>query len=174
MVSALRERGIEQLGLATIVGTGATARSAMVALARMGASAVHVVGRSPDGRHDLVALGGELGVQVIETELAGPEVEGALAADVVVTTIPSAAAAALTTHLPAAKHGVLFDVLYDPWPTPIAQAWQGPVLGGLDLLVHQAIGQLELMTGRTVPVDVLRRAGVAALAARASAVRPLD
>jgi shikimate dehydrogenase len=56
---------------------------------------------------------------------------------------------------------VLFDVLYDPWPTPLAAAWAaagGTVLGGLDLLVHQAVLQVELMTGAAVPVEVLRRA----------------
>jgi shikimate dehydrogenase len=32
------------------------------------------------------------------------------------------------------------------------------VLSGLDLLVHQAAGQVRLMTGRDVEVEVLRRA----------------
>ena len=40
------------------------------------------------------------------------------------------------------------------------------VVGGLDLLVHQAVLQVELFTGRTVAVDVLREAGERALAAR--------
>ena len=46
--------------------------------------------------------------------------------------------------------GTLFDVLYHPWPTPLAAAWElagGTVLGGLDLLLHQAVIQVELMTG---------------------------
>ena len=41
-----------------------------------------------------------------------------------------------------------------------------PVVGGLDLLVHQAVGQVELMTGRQIDVAVLREAGERALAAR--------
>ena len=44
---------------------------------------------------------------------------------------------------------------------PLAAAWAaagGVVIGGLDLLVHQAALQVELMTGRTVPVQVLREA----------------
>ena len=56
---------------------------------------------------------------------------------------------------------MLFDVVYDPWPTPLAAAWEkrgGRVAGGLDLLVHQAVGQLRLMTGRDVPPRVLRAA----------------
>jgi shikimate dehydrogenase len=66
---------------------------------------------------------------------------------------------------------VVFDVIYDPWPTPLAlrAVHEGQVLvAGLDLLVHQAVLQLELMTGLTpAPLDVMRRAGEAALAARA-------
>jgi shikimate dehydrogenase len=53
---------------------------------------------------------------------------------------------------------MLFDVVYDPWPTPLAAAWEkrgGAVTSGLDLLVHQAVGQLKLMTGHHVPARVL-------------------
>ncbi|MGW7455935.1 shikimate dehydrogenase, partial [Streptomyces sp. NPDC054787] len=63
-----------------------------------------------------------------------------------------------------------FDVLYDPWPTPLAAAWSrqgGKVVGGLDLLVHQAVLQVERMTGRTPgPLAAMRAAGERALAAR--------
>ena len=68
---------------------------------------------------------------------------------------------------------VLFDVLYDPWPTPLAAAWAaagGTVLGGLDLLVHQAVLQVELMTGQVVDrpavVAAMLAAGRDALANR--------
>jgi shikimate dehydrogenase len=62
--------------------------------------------------------------------------------------------------LPAAP-GVLLDVVYDPWPTALADAWSrrgGAVASGLDLLVHQAVDQVELMTGERVPVETLRAA----------------
>jgi shikimate dehydrogenase len=65
---------------------------------------------------------------------------------------------------------VVFDVVYDPWPTPLAaQATdRGQVLvAGLDLLVHQAVLQVELMTGvRGAPLQAMRRAGETALASR--------
>ena len=103
---------------------------------------------------------------------AGPEVVvsslGAVPAgsDVVVSTVP---ASAQTPELVAgcADVPVVFVVLYDPWPTPLVAAAAGrTVVGGLDLLVHQAVLQVELFTGRTVAVDVLREAGERALAAR--------
>jgi shikimate dehydrogenase len=56
-------------------------------------------------------------------------------------------------------------VLYHPWPTPLAAAWAehgGVVLGGQDLLVHQAVRQVELMTGiegcATEILDAMRSA----------------
>ncbi len=65
---------------------------------------------------------------------------------------------------------MLFDVLYDPWPTPLAAAWTGPVLGGLDLLVHQAVLQVELMMGQNVDrravAEAMFAAGEAELSAR--------
>jgi shikimate dehydrogenase len=63
----------------------------------------------------------------------------------------------------------LFDVVYSPWPTElatVAAASGAVVIGGLELLVHQAVRQVELMTGRTVSVSVLRAAGQEALRRR--------
>ncbi len=66
--------------------------------------------------------------------------------------------------------GALFEVLYDPWPTPLAAAWvarQALVVDGLDLLVHQAVLQVALMTGvEADPAElapVMRAAGERAL-----------
>ena len=68
------------------------------------------------------------------------------------------------------RPGTLFDVLYDPWPTALAAAWSahgGAVVGGLDLLVHQAVLQVEQMTGRApAPLAAMRAAGEAGARAR--------
>jgi shikimate dehydrogenase len=65
---------------------------------------------------------------------------------------------------------VVFDVLYDPWPTPLAAAATADgrtLVGGLDLLVWQAVDQLRAMTGRfDVPVAAMRQAGEVGLAER--------
>ncbi len=102
--------------------------------------------------------------------MAGP---GAITGDVVVSTIP--ARAQTDDLLDAAFAGlagpVVFDVVYDPWPTPLAaRALAGgwSVVSGLDLLVWQAVDQVRAMTGRfDVPVDAMRAAGESALAERA-------
>ena len=62
------------------------------------------------------------------------------------------------------------DVVYHPWPTPLATAASlaGSVaVSGFELLLHQAARQVELMTGRTPPVQAMRDAGLAELARRA-------
>jgi len=157
MAAALRERGIDGVPRATVLGGGATACSAVAALAGLAACVVVVV-RTP-GRAGVVRAVAEasgLACDVVDWTRA----DAALAAPLVVSTVPKGAADALAGAVPTAP-GVLFDVLYDPWPTPLAGAWAaggGTVLGGLDLLVHQAALQVGLMTGAPVPVSILRAA----------------
>jgi shikimate dehydrogenase len=90
----------------------------------------------------------------------------ATTADIVVSTIP---VAAQTPDLVArcADAAVLFEVTYNTWPTPLAAAASGVVVSGLDLLVHQAVLQFEQFTGVPGPLEEMRAAGSAALAARA-------
>jgi shikimate dehydrogenase len=157
LVAALRERGVGTVPSAAVLGGGATAGSAIAALAVI-AGRVEVVVRDPARAAGLLQVADAAGV--LCTLVPWQEAAGALAASLVVATTPKGAADALAASVPAAP-GVLFDVLYDPWPTPLAAAWGGAggtVLGGLDLLVHQAVLQVELMTGARVPVEVLRRA----------------
>ncbi len=77
----------------------------------------------------------------------------------------------------SAPRGVLFDVIYSPWPTrwhrPGRAAGAGSI-GGLELLVEQAVEQVRLMTGQTPPVEAMRQAGYAALALRADRLALAD
>jgi shikimate dehydrogenase len=161
-VAALQRRTAEPPVVATILGGGATAASTALALCDLGIGSLTLLVRSPDRAAETLAA--------IDRHPARPAVRvGSLAADpvvgdVVVSTIP---AAAQTPDLVArcADVPVVFDVLYDPWPTPLAASAGDRVLvGGLDLLVHQAVLQFELFTGRSAPVEAMRAAGVRALA----------
>jgi shikimate dehydrogenase len=91
-----------------------------------------------------------------------------LDAPVVISTVPAGAADALADAVPHVPN-VLFDVVYAPWPTPLATAWAargGTVIGGLELLVNQAADQVRLMTGQEAPIAAMRAAGQAALTSR--------
>ena len=167
-VAAIRERTSAPLATAAILGGGATATSVGLALADLGVREIALAVRDEARAADTLAAlrGHPAAPDVLVTSLGGGPT--GFAADVVVSTIP---AAAQTPELVArcADVPVVFEVLYDPWPTPLVTAAAGrTVVGGLDLLVHQAVLQVELFTGRTVAVDVLRDAGERALAARSA------
>ncbi len=85
-----------------------------------------------------------------------------------VSTIP---ASAQSPELVGLCRGVpvVFEALYDPWPTPLADsalASARTLVTGIDLLVHQAALQFGLFTGRPAPLDAMRESGERALTAR--------
>ncbi len=163
MVAALRERGVTRVPHATLLGGGATARSALASLADV-ADHVVVHVRTPARSTDLLAVAGALGLPC--EVLPWADRYAGLGAPLVVVTTPPGGTDDLAGH-DAPPDGVLLDVAYDPWPTPAAAAWEragATVVSGLDLLAHQAALQVALMTGHQVPVERLRAAGRRALA----------
>ncbi len=155
---ALLEAGAGPAVEAAVVGGGATARSAVAALARLGARSVIGYVRRPEAGEELVATGAAVGIEVeVRPWDAARE---ALGAATVVSTVPRGVADPLAEAVPAVP-GVLLDVVYDPWPTPLAAAWSahgGAVASGLGMLLHQAVGQVRLMTGAEPPVEAMRAA----------------
>lgn len=166
-VAALLERGVEAPASAAILGGGATATSVLLALSDLGCGRFTLVVRDQGRAADTVAAAARHpsspAVALQHFDAPAPE------ADVLVSTIPAAAqrpeVVALAANVPA-----VFDVIYHPWPTPLARfaIEHGRILvSGLDLLVHQAARQVALMTGAEhVPLVAMRRAGEAALRSR--------
>jgi shikimate dehydrogenase len=137
----------------TILGSGATARSALVSVAELGADQVLVIARTPARAEPLVRLGARLGVEVSVLGWS----EQPPAADLVVSTATAGAVDSIAAAVSASAPLVL-DAIYAPWPTVLAETAREAgcvVSGGRDLLVGQALLQLELMTGRTVSADTL-------------------
>ncbi|MCA0330085.1 MAG: shikimate dehydrogenase [Actinobacteria bacterium] len=162
---ALDEQGAGT-GPSAVLGGGATARSAAAALVQRGSSDVVVVARRPEAALPVAEVVERLGAAA--TVLPWDAAADVLGREVVVSTVPKGAADHLAPHVvPGA--GCLLDVVYDPWPTPLAAAWAaagGPVASGLDMLLHQAVRQVELMTGLRPDTERMRRALLAAAAAR--------
>jgi shikimate dehydrogenase len=170
LVAALAERGIAAVDTAAVLGGGATAASTLAALASIvkGDGGVDVYVRSLARAEQLLPVAERLG---IELRVHGWDEAGtALGSTLVVNTTPAGAADELAASV-TKPVGTLFDVIYHPWPTQLAASWQragGTVLGGLELLIHQAALQVELMTGadpaqRDGVVEAMREAGTAAL-----------
>ncbi len=159
---------------AVVLGGGATATSLLLALAERGLRHATLVVRDPERAADTVhALAVHRSAPEVELRtLAVVEGEAeSLTGDVLVSTVPTSAQVpellAAVAELP-----VVFDAVYDPWPTPLAAAAERAgrtVLSGLDLLVAQAINQVVAMTGRhDVPAGAMRRAADEELASRLS------
>ena len=149
---------------AAIVGNGATARSLAVALAGLDVRELVVLAREPSRASSLVELGNHLGTSVTVVALDEPLDP----VDLVANTIPAAATAPHALRW-AASASVSFDVVYDPWPTPLGEAASAlgrVALSGLDLLAGQAVDQFALFTGETVTFEQCRAAASAALRAR--------
>lgn len=156
VIAALRAAGVSAVSRAGLLGGGATARSALAGLAALGCSSVLAVVRDPARSVALRALADQFGVEIAIRgwEAVPPDV------DVVVSTVPAGAADSLAARgWPAGV--ALFDVVYASWPTALARAANAAdatVISGLELLVAQAVGQVELMTGRPAPYTDMRRA----------------
>jgi shikimate dehydrogenase len=175
MIAALAEAGVSAAPDPVLVlGAGATACSALAALRGLGVTEVTVAVRSQATAGELLAVAGRLGVRVRLTGFGAGPGAGAGPGDppgdwqLLISTVPAGAAdqyAALITS-GGLRAAAVLDVIYHPWPTRLARAagQAGAVVaGGLELLLHQAARQVELMTGRTAPVEAMRQAGRAAL-----------
>jgi shikimate dehydrogenase len=188
VVDALTEAGVPAPASVMILGGGATACSALAALPELGAGGADVFVRDPNRAAGLLAAAERLQLRVRlrpfasleESDPAGPLAApdpGLAASDpapgLLISTVPAGVADAyaerirLTGRAPAA----LLDVVYNPWPTPLAVAASAAgamVANGFAMLLHQAAGQVELMTGKPAPLEAMRAAGEAEIARRSA------
>lgn len=159
LVAALAEAGVDRVRRSVVLGGGATAASALAALALLGDRSPVVLVRDAARTGPLRAAAERLGV---DPRIGPLSAAGLIGAEVVVSTVPRGAADLLAVDLPrpaaGGSAGVLLDVVYDPWPTALARAWPGPVVGGAVMLLHQAVRQVELFTGLPAPLPPMRDA----------------
>ncbi|MGN9912943.1 shikimate dehydrogenase [Phytohabitans sp. LJ34] len=163
MVDALG--GVPTGATFTVLGAGGTARAAIAAAAQAGGAAVTVVARRPEAVAELRPVAEAVGVPFEGAGWADAAAWVA-AADVVISTVPKGVADPLAAEVAWRPSTVLFDALYDPWPTPLAASASAAgchVVSGLDLLLAQAIGQWEQFTGvAPAPREAMRAALAAA------------
>ncbi|MCP2030833.1 shikimate dehydrogenase [Okibacterium sp. HSC-33S16] len=143
-------RALEAVGVVStphvhILGGGATAASAVVAAAELGAVSVSVFARTPEKSAPLVDLGRRAGAIVSlhpfsdGTERASP--------NLVISTLPGGTESPIDYPVDVRTTAALLDVAYSPWPSPLAKIWAdagGTVANGLSMLVHQALVQVRI------------------------------
>ena len=154
-VKALNNAEYERFEKVLILGAGGTARAVAGALDEI-ATSVDVMRRSVRRSPAIAAC-----FQKIECNfLDWDDLADLSSYDLVVNTTPSGAADLVAENLSNSVNGLLFDVLYKPWPTLLGRRWSdagGKTLGGLELLLYQGIDQLNLVTnveGKVIDQDL--------------------
>jgi shikimate dehydrogenase len=175
MITALAQAGAVVPGPALILGGGATACAALAALRGLGADSAVAAVRHPATADGLLAAAGRLGMRIRLTAF-GQEHHAARDARLLISTVPALAADiyAKRIHPSALAPAAVLDVVYHPWPTRLATAARqagAVVVGGFELLLHQAARQVELMTGQDAPLRAMRYAGLAELDRRTALAR---
>jgi shikimate dehydrogenase len=161
MVRALRAAGVADGGTFAVLGGGGTARAALGAAAALNARVVTYTRRTT-AIEALRPVADALGVPLAGAPWSA--LGESAGADVVISTVPKGVADELATA-PWQPGRVVFDVVYDPWPTALTGAAQAAgcrIVSGLDLLLWQATEQFELFTGEPAPVTAMRTALFAA------------
>ncbi len=167
MVDALIAAGVSTVERVAVLGAGGTARAALAAARDLGAPGVVVYARRRAAVTELDGVAAELGLDLVGCPWSDAASAGEC--DVVLSTVPRGVADALAGSIRWQASAVLFEAVYDPWPTPLAAAAQRAgvqVVSGLDLLLAQAVRQFELFTGVEAPVGAMRDALHAAAAGR--------
>ncbi len=144
ITEAFARHGVSRLSTVLILGGGATAASALVAVRELGVRRVFLGVRSPERASGLVELARAQGIELLVRGLdALVQIDEPL--DAVISTLPNGAEVGIELDPDVLSAATLFDVAYAPWPTPLAATWTGErVISGLEMLVMQALGQVRI------------------------------
>ncbi|GIT80297.1 hypothetical protein LLS1_19660 [Leifsonia sp. LS1] len=146
IVRALAGAGVTEARYVHILGGGATAASALVAAAELGAERVDVHVRDLTRSVWLEPLAHDLGLMVRLRSL--PQADRSLdVPEVVISTLPGGARVDAIYTDSTRRRAVLLDVAYEPWPSDLARSWAkvgGTVVSGLSMLAHQALLQVRI------------------------------
>lgn len=135
-----------------IVGNGATARSITLAVAGLGAQELVIIARNRERAAELRNFAASLGLAA-EVQQFTDALEPV---DLLASTVPAVATEPHARRW-AECATTVFDVVYDPWPTPLgvaASALHRRALSGLDLLAGQAVDQFFWLTGQRVTFEM--------------------
>jgi shikimate dehydrogenase len=153
IVGAFADHGVAALETVQILGGGATAASVLAAVAQLGARQASVLVREPERATGLASLADQLGIE-LTIRRWGITDRSLIVPSAVISTLPGGVDHDLVFPEAVRERTVLLDVAYEPWPSALATAWSaagGTVVSGLEMLLHQAIGQVRIfVTGEEV------------------------
>ncbi len=146
---AISQASRASISVSLIIGSGATATSAMAAIAKLAPnSSVLVFARNKQSKQQLIEFGRSLSLQVTSvTRLRSATKRTQLT----ISTLPGGAMDVAAKKLLGSRFfkpaGILLDVAYHPWPSALAEAWKQKnqrVVSGLDMLIWQAVAQIRI------------------------------
>lgn len=151
---------------AVIIGTRATASSALAAAMTLGFDQVSVVGRSFQGAGNVTLAAGRLGVSFTPIKWDRTDLvrEVLSRADLVLSTVPAEASAQLVEFAAPRPDQILLDVTYAAH-SELTQTFVDAgalVIDPLAMLVYQGLAQVKLMSGHEVSFEPVYREVVAA------------
>lgn len=157
--------GLVEIDRIAILGSGATAKSALVALGLSFPKAKFLIcGRNSETLNELTDLTSKMGMN---SKTSKSFRKGLTSSDLVVSTLPANALDDHVQKLAKSRFykpsGVLFDVAYDPWPSSAASLWLEnslPVISGIEMLLWQAVGQIRVFTGGSLDLELPNEAAV--------------
>lgn len=162
---SLSAAGVTEIAKASVIGSGATAVSSVLAVARNYPGAkLLLAARNKVALRELVEFARKVGVKNVKTA----SVRKALTkSDLVISSLPSGALddeiLALEKSRLAEPNGVFFDVAYDPWPSKAAQLWgkhQLKTISGVEMLLWQAIAQVRIFCEGDPNTELFNEAAV--------------
>lgn len=153
-----------------VLGGGATATSAVLSALQLGAASVTILARRVDQARELVQ-------KLLDGGIEGRRLQYGSLSDhlyeplptLVISTLPGPAGQAL--EIPDGLMRVpLFDVAYEPWPSPLSLRWQSagtPAYSGLAMLLHQALLQVRIFVHGSIDTPLADEDRVLAVMRRA-------
>lgn len=164
IVQAIRETLGEEAAFtnAVILGSGATAGSALAALQDLGQPQTRICSRRRVMDNSVFAVAQRLGVSVEHAPLTDVH-EHIEQADIVISTLPAHVADPLAQRLRGLRLPDLavLDASYNPYPSDLTTAVLaagGTDIPGYEMLIHQGIEQARIFSGREPDAEAIHAA----------------
>ncbi len=161
ILGPLASRGRTAVGRAAVVGTGGAARAFCMAMNALGCAEITVLSRDPARAEDFMSSM-QAAFPSTRIEFASPDSGPTRASAILFNASP---AGAIGIPLPAQvdwfleSRPLVFDAVYAPVETDLirrARSRGCQVIYGHEMLLHQARRSLEIWTGLTPPLQVMR------------------
>lgn len=171
---AVRETGEISTPSAIILGSRATASSALASCVELGIKDhITIAARNHGGPGSAVAAASRMSLSPTLAKISPKVVDSLPGTGLLISTLPAGVsddlADQITQQAPDLSGLTVLDVIYHPWPSKLVEATQNrgaTIVPGWAMLLHQAVSQVRLFTNRTPDVGVMRDALLAELERR--------